>query len=86
MRTLLSALSVGLFALVAAPQNALACHKGDPGVPHGTQTNCDGDGAPTTKLVFPSHAPDRSTSLNGHKLSLTHFPIAMRPAQLQPSH
>ena len=42
MHTLLSVLAVGLFVLVAAPQNALACHKGDPGIPHGAQTSCDG--------------------------------------------
>jgi hypothetical protein len=42
MRSLLSVLAVGLFVLVAAPQNALACHKGDPGIPHGNQTSCDG--------------------------------------------
>ncbi len=49
MRTLLSALVVGLFVLVAAPQNAVACHKG---TPHGMETSCDGAGTPTTKLVF----------------------------------
>jgi len=49
MRTLLSVLAVGLFVLVATPQNAVACHKGDPGIPHGNQTTCDGvgDGIPT---------------------------------------
>jgi len=43
MRTLLSVLAVGLLVLVAAPQNALACHQG---TPHGNETNCDGTGAP----------------------------------------
>ncbi len=53
MRTLLSALAVGLLVLVAAPQNALACHKGDPGIPHGNQTTCDGlPPLSVTKIVF----------------------------------
>ena len=41
MRTLLTALAVGLFALFAAPQNAVACHKG---TPHGSETSCDDGG------------------------------------------
>ena len=52
MRTLLLVLAVGLFVLVATPQNALACHKGDPGVPHGNQTTCDGMPPPDQKIVF----------------------------------
>ncbi len=48
MRTLLSALAVGLFVLVAAPQNALACHRG---TPHGMDTSCPPP-APTSKIVF----------------------------------
>ena len=51
MRTLLSVLAVGLLVLVAAPNNTLACHKGDPAIPHGMQTPCDG-AAPTSRLVF----------------------------------
>ncbi len=52
-------LAVGLLVLVAAPNNALACHKGDPAIPHGAQTTCDG-AAPTTRLVFLT-----STTYNG---------------------
>jgi hypothetical protein len=47
MRTLLSVLAVGLFVLVAAPQNALACHKD---TPHGMETSCDG--GVDQKIVF----------------------------------
>ena len=47
MRTLLSALAVGLLVLVAAPQIALACHKD---TPHGMETSCDG--VPTSRIVF----------------------------------
>ena len=43
LRTLLSALAVGLLVLAAAPQIALACHQG---VPHGNEISCDGAGAP----------------------------------------
>ncbi len=46
MHRLLSVLAVGLFVLVAAPQNALACHIG---TPHGNETSCDG--APTGGAV-----------------------------------
>ena len=49
MRTLLTALAVGLFALFAAPQNAVACHKG---TPHGSETSCDDGGTPTSRVVF----------------------------------
>jgi hypothetical protein len=41
MRTLLSVLAVGLLVLVAAPQNALACHQD---APHGNEVSCDGGG------------------------------------------
>ena len=49
MRTLFLALAVGLLVLVAAPQNALACHKG---TPHGNETSCGGGGSPTSRTVF----------------------------------
>ncbi len=52
MHTLLSVLAVGLLVLVAAPQNALACHKGDPGIPHGAQTSCDGPLPPSGDQDF----------------------------------
>ena len=51
MRTLLSVLAVGLIVVVARAPDALACHKGDPAIPHGAQTTCD-DAGPTTRLVF----------------------------------
>ena len=41
MRTLFLVLAVGLLALAAAPQNALACHKE---TPHGAVISCDGGG------------------------------------------
>ena len=43
MRTLFLGLAVGLLALAAAPQNALACHKDNP---HGANTTCDGGESP----------------------------------------
>ena len=44
------ALSVLLFG---SPEDALACHKGDPGIPHGGATSCDGGGgADLTNLVL----------------------------------
>ncbi len=51
MRMLLSVLAVSLFALFAfaAPQNALACHKG---TPHGSEASCDGGVTPTSRIVF----------------------------------
>jgi hypothetical protein len=52
MRPRLSALVAGLLVLAAAPQNALAWHKGDPGIPHGNQTTCDGPPPPDQKIVF----------------------------------
>ncbi len=51
MRALLSVLAVGLLVLVARAPDALACHKGDPSIPHGAQTTCNG-GASTFKVVF----------------------------------
>jgi len=43
LATLLLGLAVGLLALGAAPQNALACHKS---TPHGAVISCDGGGPP----------------------------------------
>ena len=31
-----------LALLIGAPEDALACHKGDPGIPHGSATSCGG--------------------------------------------
>jgi len=36
-----------LVLLVGAPEDAVACHRGDPLVPHGNQTSCDGGGGVT---------------------------------------
>ena len=44
--------TASLVLLFGMPQSALACHKGEPGIPHGAQTICDGDGTPTPKIVF----------------------------------
>ncbi len=36
-----------LVLLFGAPEDALACHKGDPGIPHGGAASCDGGGGGT---------------------------------------
>ena len=36
-----------LALLLGAPEDAVACHRGDPRVPHGNQTFCDGGGGGT---------------------------------------
>jgi len=42
-----------LVLLVGAPEDAVACHRGDPRVPHGNQTSCDGGGGGTpTEFVL----------------------------------
>jgi len=62
MHTLLSVLAVGLFVLVAAPQNALGCHQG---APHGNETSCDGAGAPGSGVFqFVGFTDDVNNSLD----------------------
>ena len=36
-----------LVLLFGAPEDAVACHRGDPRIPHGNQTSCDGGGGVT---------------------------------------
>ena len=60
-----------LVLLLGAPKNTLACHKGDPGVPHGAQTTCDGDGVPTTFVL-----KDVSGNVVGPASSWRRFPVS----------
>ena len=66
MRTLSAALAVGLLVLVAAPQNALACHQG---APHGNETSCDGAGAPGAGVFqfvgFTDDVPTAADTISG---------------------
>ena len=69
MRTLLSALAVGLFVLVVAPHNALACHKG---IPHGSETSCG-------KIVFiTSGLYDGAFGHNGYEVLTKQLHLARR--------
>ena len=61
MRTLFLVLVVGLFVLVAAPQNALACNQG---IPHGNQASCDGTGSTGSVAVqFVGYTDDVTNTL-----------------------
>ncbi len=43
-RTVMVTAIASLVLLFGAPKDALACHKGDPRIPHGSVTTCDGGG------------------------------------------
>ena len=64
LATLLVGLAVGLLVLTAAPQNALACHKG---TPHGADTSCGGGEPPppdgTSPVLVDSDDPPKAVGV-----------------------